>query len=94
MLKKKLFTCLLPLWFTLSLFTCVEAVQKNISAINSIESYGGLGLSTDSVPFMREVRRGTLPNVLQYYILKNDKPENRAFLTLVVNARLCFRRRK
>ncbi|MDR1474499.1 MAG: insulinase family protein [Endomicrobium sp.] len=86
MLKKKLFTCLLSVWVILSSFSCVEAATKSIPDTSSVDIYGGLGLPTDSVPFMRKVRRGTLPNGLQYYILKNDKPENRAFLTLVVNA--------
>ncbi|MDR2101163.1 MAG: insulinase family protein, partial [Treponema sp.] len=48
--------------------------------------YGGLGLPSDPVPFMEGVRRGTLPNGLTYYILENQKPENRAYLTLVVKA--------
>ncbi|MDR1955754.1 MAG: insulinase family protein [Treponema sp.] len=48
--------------------------------------YTGLGLPTDPVPFMPTVRRGTLPNGLRYYILENGKPENRAYLTLAVNA--------
>jgi zinc protease len=87
MLKKKLFTCLLlSVWLILSLFSCVEAAKKSIPVTNSIDIYGGLGLPTNSVPFMRKVRRGTFPNGIKYYILKNDKPENRALLTLVVNA--------
>jgi zinc protease len=48
--------------------------------------YGGLGTAADPVPFMSEVRTGTLPNGLRYYILENSRPENRAFLTLAVNA--------
>jgi zinc protease len=48
--------------------------------------YGGLGLPIDTIPFMKKVRRGALPNGVQYYILNNDKPENRAYLTLAVNA--------
>jgi zinc protease len=47
--------------------------------------YADLGLPSDPVPFMPQARRGTLPNGLTYYILRNDKPENRAFLTLAVN---------
>jgi zinc protease len=51
-----------------------------------VDIYGGAGLPTDTIPFMKKVRRKTLPNGLRYYILKNDKPEKRAYLTLVVNA--------
>jgi zinc protease len=36
--------------------------------------------------FMSAVRSGTLSNGLRYYILENKLPENRAFLTLAVNA--------
>lgn len=48
--------------------------------------YGGLGQASDPVPFMAAARRGILPNGLSYYILENARPENRAFLTLAVNA--------
>jgi zinc protease len=48
--------------------------------------YGGLGKPADSVPLMGELRAGVLPNGLRYYILPNALPENRAFLTLAVNA--------
>ncbi|MDR3343313.1 MAG: insulinase family protein [Treponema sp.] len=48
--------------------------------------YGGLGLPTDPTPFMAVARTGVLPNGLRYYILENAKPENRAYLTLGVNA--------
>jgi len=49
-------------------------------------AWGGLGRPTDPVPFMRDVRTGTLPSGLRYFILENSMPENRAFLRLVVNA--------
>ncbi|GHT40533.1 peptidase M16 [Endomicrobiia bacterium] len=48
--------------------------------------YAGIGKATDPIPLVPEARIGTLPNGLKYYILKNDKPKGRAFLTLVVNA--------
>jgi zinc protease len=48
--------------------------------------YGGLGQAADPVPFMAKARTGKLPNGLRYYILENARPENRAFLTLAVNA--------
>jgi zinc protease len=35
---------------------------------------------------MAKARTGKLPNGLRYYILENARPENRAFLTLAVNA--------
>jgi zinc protease len=38
------------------------------------------------LPLWPEVKRGTLPNGLTYYILKHGKPEKRAFLWLAVNA--------
>ena len=39
-----------------------------------------------AVPLWPEVKRGTLPNGLTYYVLKHGKPEKRAFLWLAVNA--------
>ncbi|MCA6070345.1 MAG: insulinase family protein [Endomicrobium sp.] len=54
--------------------------------IDSSDIYAGLGLPSDSIPLMQKVRKGVLPNGIKYYILKNNKPENRAFLNLVVNA--------
>ncbi|QQO10244.1 M16 family metallopeptidase [Breznakiella homolactica] len=50
------------------------------------DQYGGLGKASDPMPFMTEARTGTLPNGLRYYILENSRPENRAYLTLAVNA--------
>src|SRR5258705_12919406 len=38
------------------------------------------------LPLWPEVKRGTLPNGLTYYVLKHGKPEHRAFLWLAVNA--------
>ena len=49
-------------------------------------SWGNLGRPTDQVPFMENVRTGTLPSGLRYFILENAMPENRAYLTLAVNA--------
>ncbi|MDR3162051.1 MAG: insulinase family protein, partial [Spirochaetaceae bacterium] len=48
--------------------------------------YGGLGQGADPVPLMSKARTGKLPNGMRYYILENSLPENRAFLTLAVNA--------
>ncbi|MDR3336018.1 MAG: insulinase family protein [Treponema sp.] len=66
--------------FTLSLLSCASGAAGRGGL------YGGLGQPEDPVPFMKEVRTGTLPNGLRYYILQNARPENRAFLTLAVNA--------
>ncbi|HVP56472.1 MAG TPA: insulinase family protein [bacterium] len=41
---------------------------------------------TDSLPFDKNVKTGTLANGLKYYIRVNHKPEKRALLRLVVNA--------
>jgi zinc protease len=86
MSNKRVVAWLLSVCFVVLLFCFVEAVQKSAPSANTTDIYGGLGLATDTIPFMQKVRKGTLPNGLQYYILKNDKPENRAYLTLVVNA--------
>jgi zinc protease len=49
-------------------------------------AWGNLGRPSDQVPFMEKVRTGTLPSGLRYFILENAMPENRAYLTLAVNA--------
>ncbi|MDR0455103.1 MAG: insulinase family protein [Treponema sp.] len=49
-------------------------------------AWGNLGRPSDQVPFMEKVRTGTLPSGLRYFILENARPENRAYLTLAVNA--------
>jgi zinc protease len=48
--------------------------------------YAGLGAPSDPIPFNEKVYTGQLPNGLYYYILENPRPENRAYLTLAVNA--------
>jgi zinc protease len=68
--------------FFLLLF--ITACSTNPAA--KIESYAGLGKPTDQIPFMENVRTGKLPNGLTYFILENAKPENRAFLTMAVDA--------
>ena len=67
-----------------SLF-CLFSACSSLSA-GSIEIFGGLGRASDPVPFMEKVKTGVLPSGLRYYILENSRPENRAFLTLAVNA--------
>ncbi|MDR0387776.1 MAG: insulinase family protein, partial [Treponema sp.] len=68
---------------TLGFAACVSAGS---GASGKTGLYGGLGQASDPVPFMTKARTGTLPNGLRYYILENERPENRAFLTLAVNA--------
>ncbi|MDR1240056.1 MAG: insulinase family protein [Treponema sp.] len=51
-----------------------------------LAAFGGAGNPSDPVPFTEAVRTGTLPSGLRYYILENSRPENRAYLTLAVNA--------
>jgi zinc protease len=62
------------------LIGCADAAKPGI------EAFGGLGNPADPVPFMEPVRTGTLSSGLRYYILENARPENRAYLTLAVNA--------
>jgi zinc protease len=62
------------------------ASSGNAGASGKADIYGGLGQASDPVPFMEKARTGKLPNGLRYYILENARPENRAFLTLAVNA--------
>ncbi|MDR0684567.1 MAG: insulinase family protein [Spirochaetaceae bacterium] len=42
--------------------------------------------SSDAIPVMANLRQGILSGGLRYYIYENRKPENRAGLTLAVNA--------
>jgi len=48
--------------------------------------YGGLGAPGDPIPLRSDLRKGTLPNGLRYYILENSLPAGRAYLTLTVDA--------
>jgi zinc protease len=50
------------------------------------DPYAGLGNPSDPIPFMENVRTGKLSNGLTYFILENAKPENRAYLTMAVDA--------
>lgn len=45
---------------------------------------------TDTLPLYKEIIYGKLDNGLTYYILRNEKPQNRAFLQLAVNAGSVF----
>jgi zinc protease len=75
-----LVACIVFFVFSAGIAGCVSstAVKRDL--------YGGLGKPSDPVPLKDGVRTGTLPNGLRYYILPNAFPENRAFLTLAVNA--------
>ncbi|MDR0301874.1 MAG: insulinase family protein [Treponema sp.] len=48
--------------------------------------FANLGKETDKVPLTGRAITGTLPNGLRYFIIENQRPENRAHLALVVNA--------
>ncbi|MDR2477588.1 MAG: insulinase family protein [Treponema sp.] len=61
-------------------FGCAGLPGKGTAA------YGNLGKPTDPVPFMESIKYGALPSGLRYFILENSRPENRAYLTLAVNA--------
>jgi zinc protease len=69
-------------------FSLILTILSCASTGNSPDAavYGSLGAPTDAIPFMPAVRTGTLPSGLGYYILENSMPEDRAYLTLAVNA--------
>ncbi|MDR2177910.1 MAG: insulinase family protein [Treponema sp.] len=65
------------------ILSCVSTGQPEEPPV---KVYAGLGTPADPVPFMEQVRTGVLPGGLRYFILENSRPENRAFLTLAVDA--------
>ncbi|MDR3325450.1 MAG: insulinase family protein [Spirochaetaceae bacterium] len=71
-----------------TLFVVVALLLSNVATAcgAGAKDYGDLGLPGDGVPLMENARWGVLPNGLTYYILSNAKPENRAYLTLAVDA--------
>jgi zinc protease len=77
--------CFLTIIFILGFIACASTGNTEKGA-GKAGLYSGLGQGSDPVPFMTNARTGTLPNGLRYYILENKLPENRAFLTLAVNA--------
>ncbi|GHV70122.1 zinc protease [Spirochaetia bacterium] len=81
LLRRKVFFSAAALVF-LGLFLAFPGHASGIRA----ELYGGLGKAADPVPFLAGARRGKLPSGLSYYIFENAKPENRAYLTMAVNA--------
>jgi zinc protease len=64
------------------LLSCASTKSEETTS----RAYAGLGSPDDLVPFMENVRTGFLPNGLRYFILENSRPENRAYLTLAVDA--------
>jgi len=64
------------------LLTALVLTCASTSAIN----LGGLGKGADKIPLTSRALTGTLPGGLRYYIMENSLPENRAYLSLVVNA--------
>ena len=75
---KRTFTIIASLILAVLLFSC--ATRKPVIY------FGHLGEAHDLVPLNRNVLTGTLPNGLRYFILENHRPENRAFVSLVVYA--------
>ena len=68
------------------LFLVLTVISVLYSCASAPPGRYGAGRAGDAIPFMRTARSGTLPNGLSYYILKNSKPENRAYLALAVRA--------
>jgi len=54
--------------------------------VNSAEIYAGIGRPIDPIPPRQDLRTGTLPSGLRYFIMEHFRPANRASLRLVVNA--------
>jgi zinc protease len=80
---KKIFSliktrCFAPLLIIALIAACATQADSRI--------YNSAGNAGDPVPLAQNVRMGTLPNGLRYYLLANAKPENRAYLALAVNA--------
>jgi zinc protease len=70
----------------LSAVLLIAAVLAISCANTPKTNFSGLGNSADPVPLTSRAITGTLPNGLRYYIMENSRPENRAYLTLAVNA--------
>ena len=54
--------------------------------MNSSDMFAGLGRPSDPIPPRQDIRTGTLPSGLRYFIMEHPLPANRASLRLVVNA--------
>jgi zinc protease len=64
---------------------CVTLTLFCVTCATGSAVYNGLD-PKEKIPVMENLRQGTLANGLRYYIYENKKPENRAYLTLAVNA--------
>ena len=49
------------------------------------DPFAGLGRPSDPLPLRKDIRAGSLPSGLRYFILEHPRPANRASLRLVVN---------
>ncbi|MDR1099424.1 MAG: insulinase family protein, partial [Treponema sp.] len=81
---KPLFRLLLACGLT-AILSCAGSPKAADFALDPA-LYNGLGLPRDPQPFMPDVRTGTLPSGLRYYIMENAMPEGRAYLALAVHA--------
>ena len=70
----------------LRLFACLLLASLVSCGKTSKVDFAGLGKAEDKVPLTQSAITGVLPNGLEYFILENPRPENRAHLALVVNA--------
>ena len=71
--------------FTLALSGAAPAALAQ-NATGAAASAGPAPALTAPIPVDPKVKIGTLPNGIRYYIRRNEKPEKRAELRLVVNA--------
>ncbi|MDR2150420.1 MAG: insulinase family protein [Spirochaetaceae bacterium] len=65
---------------------CAAVLGACTTTTLSTADYAGLGSPSDPIPFNEKIFTGQLANGLHYYILENPRPEQRAYLTLAVNA--------
>lgn len=64
----------------------MSACTSASKAAYGVFANGALGKSDEKIPLTSRAITGELPNGLRYFILENTLPENRAHLTLAVNA--------
>lgn len=68
------------------MMTIQLAAQQPASMAKKPQTSKELETANQPIPIDPDIRMGTLPNGLRYYIRKNAKPENRAELRLAVDA--------
>ncbi len=73
-------------YILLCLGLCACATTTPVAPVPIVEKEAVKSPDFEPLPLWPEVKHGTLPNGLQYYVLKHGKPEKRAFLWLAVNA--------